>query len=114
LKNDGCCSPHRPGNPIQGNSRTASDCALGIVRTSGRTSKVGPRVSSQPTPSEADAAEVEGLVVEVRVRAVRRMHDRVRAVRELELVIAPVGPLRPLVLAVADLGRLGLQRLAGR
>jgi hypothetical protein len=41
------------------------------------------------------------------------MHDRVRAVDELELVVAPVGPLGPLVLAVADLDRLGLQRLAG-
>jgi hypothetical protein len=39
------------------------------------------------------------------------MHHRMRAVDALELVVVPVGTLRPLVLAVADLDRRAMQRL---
>ena len=59
------------------------------------------------------AAEIQRLAVEVRVRARGRMHDGVRAVDELELVVAPVRSLGALVLAVADGGRLGRERLGG-
>src|SRR5215216_2341297 len=41
------------------------------------------------------------------------MNERMRAVRELQLVVAPVGLLGALVLAVADLDRLGPERLLG-
>ena len=54
LKNAGCSSPHRPSNAIHGKSDCAAIGPLGIVRTTGRTSIVGPRVSSQPTPSSAE------------------------------------------------------------
>ena len=40
------------GDP--GNAARARASSLGIVFTTGRTSNVGPRVSSQPTPSEAE------------------------------------------------------------
>ena len=82
--------------------------------TAGITSRVGPVVSSQPTPCEAELAEVEALVEVVRVRAGGRVDDRMRAVDDLELVaIVPVGPLGALVLAVADLRRLDVERLGG-
>ena len=56
------------------------------------------------------AAEEEPLLEEVRVRARGRMHDGVRPVDELELVLAPLGLLGALVLAVADPGRLHVER----
>ena len=49
------------------------------------------------------APEEQPRVEEVRVRAGRRVDDRVGAVDELELVVAPGRLLRSLVLAVADL-----------
>ena len=49
------------------------------------------------------AAEIERLVVEVRVRTRGYMDDWVPAVDELELVALPAGPFSPFVLAVADL-----------
>ena len=54
LKNARCSSPQRPPKPIQGNAWSAAAGSLGIVSTTGWTSKVGPRVSSQPTPSEPE------------------------------------------------------------
>ncbi len=54
------------------------------------------------------AADVERFVVEVGVRAGRGIHDRPAPVDQLELVVAPVGLFRALVLAVAD--RDGLLR----
>jgi hypothetical protein len=54
LKNARWSSPHRPSKPIQGNASSASPTSLGIVRTSGESSRVGPRVSSQPTPSSPE------------------------------------------------------------
>ena len=58
------------------------------------------------------AAEMERLGELVRVRPRCRVHDRVRAVDELQLFIAPGGPLGSFVRAVADLDRILLQRLA--
>ena len=58
------------------------------------------------------AAEEQAFVVEVRVRAGRRVHDRMGAVDEVELVVAPARLLRSLVLAVADLGRSLRERIA--
>src|SRR4029077_18943637 len=52
------------------------------------------------------APEEQPGVEEVRVGAGRRVHDRVCAVDELELVVAPGRLLRSLVLAVPDAGRL--------
>ncbi len=49
------------------------------------------------------ASDVERRGVLVRVRAGRRVDDRVRPVDDLELVVVPAGPLGPLVGAVADL-----------
>ena len=57
------------------------------------------------------APEVERLVEEVRVRAGGRMHDGMRAVDALELVVVPRRPLGALVLAVADLDGRPVQRL---
>ena len=51
------------------------------------------------------AAEIERRRVLVGVRAGGRVDDRVRAVDDLELVVAPVRTLGALVRAVADLGR---------
>ena len=59
------------------------------------------------------AAEVERGVVLVRVASGGGVDDGVRSVDELELVVAPVGALRALVGAVADLRRLRAQRLGG-
>ena len=64
-------------------------------------------------PLGAGAAEVERLAVEVRVRARRRMDDRMGAVDELELGVAPGRALAALVLAVADGGRRLRERLGG-
>jgi hypothetical protein len=58
-------------------------------------------------------AEEEAVREEVRMRAGRRVDDRVRAVDDLELVLPPLRPLGALVLAVADLDRLRLERLLG-
>ena len=49
--------------------------------------------------------EVERLRELVRVRARSRVDDRVGAVDDLELLVAPGRPLGALVRAVADLGR---------
>ncbi len=57
------------------------------------------------------AAEVQRPVVEVRVRAGSGMHHRMSPADDLELVVAPVRPLRALVLAVPDLYRPPLERL---
>ena len=57
------------------------------------------------------AAEIERRLEEVRVRPGRRVHDRVRPVDELELLLAPRRLLRSLVLAVADGNRLARERL---
>ena len=54
LKNAGCSSPQRPSNAIHGYALYAAAGSLGIVSTAGRICVLGPRVSSQPTPSEAD------------------------------------------------------------
>ena len=55
LKKAGWSSPHRPLNPIQGNSLTAVARSLGIVTTAGRTTRSAFRVSSHPTPCDPDA-----------------------------------------------------------
>ena len=47
------------------------------------------------------------------MRAVGRVHDGMGAVDQLELVVAPAGPLGALVLAVADLDRRPPERLRG-
>ena len=54
LKKLGRSSPQRPWNAIHGNACRAWAGSLGIVRATGRTSMVGPRVSSQPTPCSAE------------------------------------------------------------
>ena len=59
------------------------------------------------------APEEQPVPVEVRVRARRRVHDRVGAVDEVELVVSPARLFRAFVLAVADLGRPPRERLAG-
>ena len=59
------------------------------------------------------AAQVERLRELVRVRSRRRVDDRVRAADGVELLVAPVGALRPFVGAVAHLDRLLRDRLAG-
>ena len=59
------------------------------------------------------AAEVEGGAELVRVAPRGGVDDRVRPVDELELLVAPVRPLGALVRAVADRGRLRVQRLGG-
>ncbi len=59
------------------------------------------------------AAEIQRLPVEVRVRAVGRVDDRVCA-DALELRVVPGGPLGTLVLAVADLDRRMVERLLRR
>ena len=64
-------------------------------------------------PRVRRAAEVEGGAELVRVAAGGRVDDRVRPVDELELLVAPVGLLGALVRAVADRGRLLVQRLGG-
>ena len=74
---------------------------------------MGPLVSSQPTPCSAELPRIEPLLEEVRVRAGGRVDDGVRPVHDLELVLAPVGLLGALVLAVADPRRLALERLGG-
>ena len=56
--------------------------------------------------------EVERLRELVRVRARRRIDDRVCAVDDLELLVAPGRLLGALVGAVADLGRWLRQRLS--
>jgi hypothetical protein len=60
------------------------------------------------------ASEVERLAVEVRMRAVSRMDDGMRAADALELRIVPRRTLCALVLAVADLDRRLLERLRRR
>ena len=114
LKNAGWSSPQRPSKSIHGNAalrrladRSGSSARPGEGRATAR------EVSSQPTPCRGRAAEVERRLEEVRVRAGGRIHDRMRAVDELELVVAPGRALGALVLAVADLDRLARERLAG-
>ena len=57
------------------------------------------------------AAEVQRRRELVRVRAGRRVRDRMRPVDDLELLVAPRGALGALVRAVADLDRLLAERL---
>ena len=61
----------------------------------------------------AGAADVEGRVEEVRVRAGGRIDDRPAPVDELELLVAPVRRLGALVLAVADGDGILAERLLG-
>ena len=77
--------------------------SLGIVATAGRRSSVRAGRVVAADALLGRAAEEQRLVEEVRVRAGRRVHDRMRPVDEVELVVAPGRPLRSLVLAVADL-----------
>jgi hypothetical protein len=71
-----------------------------------------PRIVT-PDPLLRRAAQVEPFAEEVRMRSGRRVHHRMRGAEALELAVLPVGPLRALVLAVADLDRGTLQRLRG-
>ena len=105
LKNADWSSPQRPSNAIHGKASVAAAGSLGIVFTTGRSSWCGPIVSSQPTPGVGRAAEVERGRELVRVRAGRRVDDRMRAADDLELLVAPGRALGALVRAVADLRR---------
>ena len=59
------------------------------------------------------AAEIQRGAELVRVAARGGVDDGMRPVDELELLVAPVRPLGALVRAVADRGRLRVQRLGG-
>ena len=89
----------------------ASAGSLGIVRTMGLISRVGPVCRRSRLPRSPGCPE-ERLVVEVRVRAGGGVDDGMRAVDELELLVVPGRPLRSLVLAVADGDRPARERLA--
>ena len=110
LKNASCSSPQRPSNAIHGSSRRA-------VRRVAR-DRHDLRLELDVRPASvvaADAllgraAEVERIVEEVRMRAGGRVDDGPAPVHELELVVAPVGALGALVLAVAGCDRLLRQR----
>ena len=105
LKKAGCSSPQRPSNAIHGNARRAAAGSLGIVLTSGRTS--GRRLARVVAADalRAGGAEEERRGVEAGVRACGRVEDRMRAVDELELVVAPLRALGAFVLAEADARR---------
>ena len=110
LKNARCSSPQRPGesDPREVGERGGRVARDGLHDGAGV-------VRRRPRVVAADAfrarrSEVEGAAVEVRVRAGRRIDDRVVA-DAIELRIVPGGALGALVLAVAGLGRLLLQRL---
>ena len=99
--------------PIHGNAARAA------VRVARDRLHAGPHVERRAARVVAAdalrgrAAEVQRLAVEVRVRAGGRVDDRMRAVDELELGVAPRRSLGALVLAVADLGRRLRERLRG-
>ena len=114
LKNAGWSSPQRPSNAIQGKSARAWAGSLGMTSSAGRVTRPEFRVSSHPTPCEPDAPRYSAARVEVGVRAVGRVDDRVRPVHALELGVVPRRSLAALVLAVADLARAHLERLGGR
>ena len=67
-----------------------------------------------PDPLRPGRPEIQRLVEEAGMRARGRIHDRVRAADDLELVVAPARALPARVLAVADLDRSLVQRLAPR
>ena len=54
LKNAAWSSPQRPSNVIHGNAAAAAAGSLGIVLTTGISSRCGPTVLSQPTPASAE------------------------------------------------------------
>ncbi len=97
-----------PGIGVLGGVRVARDRDHGRPQVDGRSARV---VAADPLLGRA--AQIEPFLVEVGVRAGGRVDDGVRPVHDLELVLAPVGLLGALVLAVADSRRLDLERRGG-
>ena len=112
LKKAGWSSPQRPWKSIHGNAVRASAGSLGIVSIAGRRLVVRAVRVVAADALLGRAPEEEPVAVEVGVRAGRRVDDRMGAVDEVELVVAPARLLRAFVLAVADAGRLLLERVA--
>ena len=98
-----------PGEVGPGLGRVARD---DLVRRPGDQAGISSVVA--PDALRARRAEVQRRSVEVGVRAVGRVDDRVRPVHALELRVVPRRSLAALVLAVADLARGHVQRLGGR
>ena len=119
----------RPGRPVEERLlQLAPPALVGDPRVPGGR---GPRIARDGADDREDlyvgparvvtadarvggAADVQGRRELVRVRACSRVDDGVGAVDDLELLVAPGRALRPLVRAVARLGRVGgAQRLRG-
>ena len=74
--------------------RHEGDCRAQVARGPGRV------IAADALRGGAAEEDLRGK--EVRVRAGGRIHDRVRTVDDLELLLTPLGALSPLVLAVTD------------
>ena len=101
LKKASWSSPQRPSKAIHGNAAAPRPDRSGSSSRPGDLDVRAARVVAADTLL-GGAAEVERLVELVRVRAGGRVDDRVGAVDDLELVVAPVRALGAFVRAVAD------------
>ena len=106
LKNAAWSSPQRPSNAIHGNALFAAAGSLGIVCTTGPQLAMRADRVVAADARVGRAAEVERRRELVRVRAGGRVDDGMGPVDDLELLVAPGGPLGALVRAVSDLGRI--------